>query len=64
MNDTEKDKRVLLMLKIWYHLIERKLVWPAAVDFLERRINEELGNRPDMAPAPSNEPGTYNYQKL
>lgn len=42
MRDTEKDKRILLMLKIWFYLIEHNISWGPVVKFLEDRINEEV----------------------
>lgn len=43
MPDTEKIERVMLLIEMWYYLEKRGLVWPAVKKFIEKRINEELG---------------------
>lgn len=42
MHENAKDELILTMLKIWYYIKQRPLVWSKVTDFLERRINEEL----------------------
>lgn len=42
MDDAERDKRIMFLLKFWFHLTERGLVWPSVKLWVEQKINEEF----------------------
>lgn len=44
MRDEARDQRILFLLKLWLHLTETNLVWPKVRIWVERRLNEELGD--------------------
>lgn len=46
MEDKERNQRILFLLKIWFYLTERRIVWPSVMDWIEQRINDEFPERP------------------
>ncbi len=42
MKDLRRKERIFLLLKIWFYLQEKGLVWSEVSSWLEHQINEEF----------------------